>query len=434
VSAPSSWHKRRGVLSIVVIGAALLAAFAALADAPLPGAWKHWHYSRAIEIAPADVEQLAGVVAPPALYAHAQAGLADLRVIDDQGAEIPYVIFQHAGSSKSSTLPVTLRENSFTAGAYTQLVLDAGARAPFHNTVRIETGETDFIEWVQVEASDDGHVWRMVEERAPIFRFRKNAHEGTQLVRYSENNAQYLRVRILDGDKKFPVTSAQILRETTEPAERVPMEVAMVADSKQPAGRSVWTADLGATVPLVTETRFDVSAPPEFIRSVEVSSSADGKDWDGVHNWEIYRYQNGDAQQQQLTVMVSGGWAQPRYLRVEIVNGNDAPLDAAAPKLYITPQHIVFEQQPGRSYRLIYGEERAKAAVYDLRRRINAAQMAAAAAGQLGPEEVNTNWVDPRPWTETHDIFLWLVLVVAVLLLGCAAVRSLLKSAGVPEA
>jgi hypothetical protein len=224
------------------------------------------------------------------------------------------------------------------------------------------------------------------------------------------------------------------LHETTEPAERVPLEMALIADAKQPAGRSAWSAELGGVVPLVTETRFDVSAPPEFIRSVEVSSSADGKDWDGVHNWEIYRYQNGDAQQQQLTVMVSGGWAQPRYLRVEIVNGNDAPLDAAAPKLYITPQHIVFEQQPGRSYRLIYGEERAKAAVYDLRRRINAAQMAAAAAGQLGPEEVNTNWVDPRPWTETHDIFLWLVLVVAVLLLGCAAVRSLLKSAGVPEA
>ena len=116
----------------------------------------------------------------------------------------------------------------------------------------------------------------MVEERAPIFRFRKNAHEGTQLVHYSENNAQYLRVRILDGDKKFPMSGAQILLEMTETAERVPLEMAMVADTKQPADRSVWSAELGAVVPLVTEVRFDVSAPPEFIRSVDVSSSADG--------------------------------------------------------------------------------------------------------------------------------------------------------------
>jgi hypothetical protein len=432
----------RGVFVIGTIGAALLASFAALANTSLPAAWKHWRYSRAIEPAPADAAtgtttaagQLAGVVAPPDLYARAQTGLADLRVIDEQGAEVPYVIFQRLGSSKSSPLPTTLRENSFSAGAFTQLVLDAGAHPPFHNTVRIETGETDFIEWVQVEASDDGHVWRMVEERAPIFRFRKNAHEGTQLLHYSENNAQYLRVRILDGDKKFPASGAQILLETTEPAERVPLELAMVADAKQPSGRSVWSAELGAAMPLVTEVRFEVDAPPEFIRSVEISSSADGKDWGSLRNAEIYRYRRGDAQQQELSVMISNAWAQSRFLRVEIVNGNDAPLDTAAPRLYITPQHIVFKQQPGRSYRLIYGQERTERAQYDLGRRVNAAQMAAAVDGQLGPEEANADWVDPRPWTETHDIFLWLVLVAAVMLIGYAAVRSLRKSAATPEA
>jgi uncharacterized protein DUF3999 len=429
----------RGVVVVGVIGAALLAVFAVLAAAtPLPAPWKHWHYSRAIALAPPDAAaatttaagQLAAVVVPPALYAHAQTRLADLRVIDDQGTEVPFVIFQRLGSSKSSALPTTLRENSFSAGAFTQLVLDAGAHAPFHNTVRIETGETDFIEWVQVEASDDGHVWRMVEERAPIFRFRKNAHEGTQLVHYSENNAQFLRVRILDGDKKFPVSGAQILLETTEPAERVPLEMALVADAKQPSGRSVWSAELGAAMPLVTEVRFNVEAPPEFIRSVDISSSADGKDWGSLRNAEIYRYRRADAQQQELTVMISDAWEQSRFLRVEIVNGNDAPLDTAAPRLYITPQHIVFKQRPGRSYRLIYGQEREERAQYDLGRRVNAAQMGAAVDGQLGPEEANADWVDPRPWTETHDIFLWLVLVVAVMMIGYAAVRSLRKSAG----
>ncbi len=56
-----------------VISAALSAAFAALADTSLPAAWKHWHYSRAIELATPDaatgtttaVGQLASVVAPP---------------------------------------------------------------------------------------------------------------------------------------------------------------------------------------------------------------------------------------------------------------------------------------------------------------------------------------------------------------------------------
>ena len=89
------------------------------------------------------------------------------------------------------------------------MVVDFGAHAPFHNALRVETSSQDYIEWVQVEASDDGHVWRMVQERAPIFRFLKNDHQGTQVVHYSENNAQYLRVRILDGDAKFPVSGVK---------------------------------------------------------------------------------------------------------------------------------------------------------------------------------------------------------------------------------
>jgi Protein of unknown function (DUF3999) len=418
----------RGVSVVGVMGAALLAAFAALADTRLPAAWKNWHYSRAIELTPTNAPQLVSVVAPFDIYPHAIPGLADVRVIDDGGAEVPYVSFRSEGTSNTASLPATLRENSFTAGQFTQLVVDVGGHAPFHNALRIQTTAPDFIEWVQVEASDGGRVWRMVQERAPIFRFRRNAHEGTQVVHYSENNAQYLRVRILDGDAKFAVFRADVLHEVVEPAERVPLKIILSPDAKQPSGSSVWRADVGAAAELGMEVRFEVTSPAEFIRSVKASVSGDDKEWFGVGGGEIYRYRRGDAQLEQLSVTVPHGAPQVRYLRVEIVNGNDAPLAGGAPKLYVTPQHLVFEQQPGRNYSLIYGQERAETAQYDLGRRLDAKQMGAAVAGQLGPEETNADWVDPRPWTETHDIFLWVVMVAAVMLLGYAAVRSLRKS------
>ena len=127
--------------------------------------------------------------------------------------------------------------------------------------------------------------------------------------------------------------------------------------------------------------------------------------------------------------MIPFGGAQARYWKVEVVNGNDAPLDGVTLHLSAVPRHIVFEQQPGRTYRLLYGQIRAEVPEYDLEKRLNAPQEDTALAGQLGPEEINSGWVDPRPWTETHDIFLWLVLLVAVMLLGYAAVRSLQKAA-----
>jgi hypothetical protein len=416
------------------LSAALFAAFAMLAAAPLPSAWKHWHYSRAIELTPTDAARLVSVVAPSDMYVHAKPWLADVRVIDDLGAEVPHVSFRREGTSNITTLPATQRENSFTAGQFTQLLVDLGAHAPFHNALRIDTTAPDFIEWVEVEASDDGHLWRMVQERAPIFRFRKDNHQGTQVVHYSENNAQYLRVRILDGDKKFPVSSASVLHEVVEPAERIPIGITLSAEANQEVGRSVWSAQVGAAAPLLTEVRFDVTAPEEFIRTVNMSASEDGKDWGAFTSAEIYRYRRGDAEMEKLSVTLPYGASQAKYLRVEIVNGNDAPLSGAAPQLFSTPQHIVFEQQPGRSYSLIYGQERAEAAQYDLGRRADAKQMAVAVAGQVGSEQVNDDWVDPRAWTETHDIFLWAVLVVAVILIGYAAVPSLRRSSATPEA
>jgi Protein of unknown function (DUF3999) len=411
----------------------LLVAFIASAAGPLPSAWQHWRYSRAIEITPTGREQLVSVVVPLEVFIHDKGALNDLRVIDDQGTETPYVILKRDGTSRTSSLPSTLRENSFTPDQFTQLVIDLGVHTPFHNAVRIDTSTSDFIEWVQVDASDNGHLWRVVQERAPIFRFRKENHPGVQTVTYSENNAQYLRVRILNRDQKFPVLYAQVQHEVKEPRERIPAAIEISPQTVPGADRSVWSADLGAAGALITEVRFDVTAPAEFIRSVNLSSSPDGKDWVNFDAGEIYRYRRGDSQQEQLSISFPNGVPGARYIRVEILNGNDVPLATGVPSFYSTPRHVVFEQQPGRSYLLIYGQERAQAPQYDLGKRVDAKQMTAAAQGHLGPEEVNTKWIDPRPWTETHDIFLWLVLVVAVLLIAYAAWWSLRGSAAVPE-
>lgn len=411
--------------------AAALLGIVTLAASPLPSAWRNWRYSRAIELPPTGATRLAGIVVAPDIYGRSdlRAPLIDLRVIDEQGAAAPFVLFWHRGERSTSRLPSTLHEQSFTPGLYTQLVTEIVSKAPFHNAVQLLTNNSDFMEWVRVEASDDAHTWRIVQGRAPIFRFQSEGREGTQAVHYSENNARFLRVSILDGEKRFTVLGVQVLYDTSVAAEHTRMGSPLGADINSPAGKSVWTIDSGDSHFPASEVRFGVSPPSEFSRAVEVQVSDDKEEWRPLTEGEIYRFGQGAAEQEQLGIAIPSGMTPARFCRVTIENRSDSPLPNVTAQFYTTPEHVVFEQQPGRTYRLIYGRPEATRATYDLERRVNENQRAQAVVGTLGPEEVNRDWSDPRPWTEKYDFALWIALAIAVFLIGLTAIRSLRRSA-----
>jgi len=197
--------KRRSFSFFLLLTALAATAFAA----DLPPAWRSWLYSRSIESPHPDV--LNYVTIDRRAYAHSENRLADLRVIDDLGNEQPYELRTRlAPPPQPVSLPATLRENSFVPGQFTQVVVDLGSRASFHSSLNVQTPESDFINWVEVAASDDAQVWRIVKPRAPISRFRRENLEGIQTIHYSENNARYLRLRILEPAGQFPVTGVEV--------------------------------------------------------------------------------------------------------------------------------------------------------------------------------------------------------------------------------
>src|SRR5215469_1600945 len=157
-----------------------LGAFAALAAVPLPSAWSHWRYSCLIKAEPTDTVRLVRVALPQDVYLHAENSLADVRVIDDAGDEVPYAEQRWQNYDEPRRCPAQIIESSFSPGHYTQLVLDLGSSsAAFHDAVEIGVSEDEFMEWVEVDASDDAQVWRIVQDRAPIFRFAREGHQGT---------------------------------------------------------------------------------------------------------------------------------------------------------------------------------------------------------------------------------------------------------------
>lgn len=414
----------RRILSLML---ALVALGASALSTDLPSAWRSWRYSRSIESGRADA--LNYVILDREVFSHSENQLADLRIIDDLSQELPFEVRpQITPPPQAVKLAATLRENSFVPGKFTQVVLDLGERTSFHNSVRVQTPESDFINWVEVAASDDAHQWRIVNVRAPISRFRKENLEGNQLVRYSENNARYVRVRIEETAHIFQVTGIEVFSSPAVKTESPPEPGAFLAtllppDPNGAASQTQWTVDLGAAAIPIARFNFETTQP-EFYRAVRLLNSTDQKEWQPVGGGEIHRFAVNGKTEESLGVQCYEMWG-PRYWRVEVINANDAPLSEVRLSLTMPSRFVLFHPVRDRSYRLIYGNFRAAAPQYDLARTLHIQADEVMAHPGLGAEEATSNYADPRPFTERHPNLLWIALGVAVVLLGYAALRAL---------
>jgi uncharacterized protein DUF3999 len=424
--------------------------------APLPAAWANWKFSRLIDLPSAlpvgQTERLVKLRLPAEIFAHAQPDLADLRVIDDLGAQTPYLLRIASGQTRTAIVPATHLESSFVPGQYTQIILDAGPRAPFYNSLELAVPLQNFAAWARVEASDDARIWRHLGASEPIYRFAQKPEPSELTLHFSPTNARYLRLRIFYKPSKFQVESVTIRHAITIPREDVTVATIPDSSAAQQNGKTIFHADLGYALPL-DSVRITTSIP-SFDRTVEIYSSDDDQHWNLAASGSIFNFSSplppspsdaaapsdaDSAPDADASEKVRGGVAhcvrlacnfgpQPaRYWRVEIQNGNDAPLPNASAQLSLAARDVFFREQPGRSYLLIYGQSQLHGQPsYDLARTLTDAQMNSAfAAWAIGPERANSAWQDPRPWTERHSLVLWLAVILAALALTFLAIQSL---------
>ena len=404
---------------------ALLFSLATASADALPPAWRHWRYSRPVSGLSVGARMPAEIRLPWEVVARSEARSADFRLIDDRGEEVPFELAADPGAPPATQVhPAKLIENSFVAGQFTQVIADLGERPPLYNQVRIETPESDFIIWVELALSDDAGLWRIVTSRAPISRFQSRAIEGTQTIPFEGLSARYVRLRLSEGSKQFSVTAVKGLYHASREPERTVLPVQMTLETSADSTESRWRVDCRTPNFPLSEVSISTDQP-EFYRAVRVSSSENGEEWEFRASGEIYRYHEGDKLKERLRV-VFPEFSSERYWRVEIVNGNDPPLSGARPELRGVPRRIRFLAQPGRAYRVLYGNLASKAPQYDVAHLFAALPPKPVyAVATLGNEDVNAAYADPRPFTERHPVVLWVVLGIAIVILGFSALRAL---------
>ena len=403
--------------------------------AALPEAWNHWQYFRPLDLEPTSEARLVHVTLPMEVFGRAQETQADLRIVDHEGEEIPYIRLVLKTQKRRNWLTGQITELSFVPGRHTYLIVDTGTRDELHNRLEVEVEQSDFFSWVEVAVSDDRETWRIVRERAPLYHFPVE-RVRTSTIAYPNTRARWIRLLILNGKEQFKVERCRVAQEIVERGKYVDWPLILTESttaSEDENGESVWQVDSGVQGVPVSAIRFEAEQP-EFHRPVRVSTSADGEKWCDVAQGDVFRYHSDEPSSLEIerlraSMRVEFDENRSRFWRATIVNRNDAPVEGLRPTLQANPYQLVFRQEPGQNYRLLYGNSRAEAAQYDLQRTISRSEFGQALPGRIGEEEVNASYASPEPWSEQNPGILWGALFVALLVLGFLAVRSLRHSA-----
>jgi len=404
----------------VLLLLALFAGVPAPAAAQLPPAFANWPQSAPIAAGATDAPRLTAVPVTSADETAAR-DWRDLRLIDREGREVPFVLRARLGGTSAEWRPARVLNPAVVPGQYTEALLDTGRSGRVHNAVRLDIiSPTDFLTWVEIAISDDARVWRVARARAPIYSLPREGLGSTTDVTYPDSTARFLRLRLLDG-RGYTVQHASVALQAVTVAEFVPAGLPL----RQLAGevrRTTWrSADNGPRIP-IGQVCFETSQA-EFNRAVSIEHSENGDDWMRQANGEIHRMV--EAGVPRTSLCTTFGEARAGSWRVTVYNRDDPPIADLTPTLYTTPRRVVFRQEPGEQYRLLFGNARATAAQYEVSRLVDAKALDAATSATLGASEPNTGYVDPAPWTERHPSVMWAALLAAVAALGALAIRAL---------
>ena len=393
-------------------------------SADLPDNWRSWRYSRVIQSAPPDNNQPAELTLPWEIYGHCSTNCEDVRIINSRGGEVPFVVKEKPVHRNAEMRSGRVIENSFVAGSYTQVIGDLGEQHANYDRIKIETGRPDFIVWAEVALSDDAKTWRIVESRAPIARFRSRDVDGIQTIPIQALSSRYVRVRIADPSEPFPLTGISVLHEEPYRFQTSDVPAGFALENSTDPTESVWRATLTSLNQPISEVKLD-TATPEFYRAMRIGGSVDGREWSYFGSGVIYRYTQNGKTKESLRIEfpeMSGH----RFVRVEIINGNDQPLANVNLSLAAIPRTLLFKKISGANYRLVYGNEKAGRPQYDLAHYLDpGVPKPVDRILSLGPEEQTANYRDPRPFTERHPGILWGALGLAIVLIGLTAIKTL---------
>ncbi len=402
-----------------------------------------WAYSRDIIVPNSNApDEYATIELDGQVYEHAPTSLNDLRIIDDRGIEVASMV-QQISSEVHAPLQAKIINHQVEKGRSIYTV-DAG-ETDNYNGLQISTESRNFSRRVTVEGSNNG-VWEMLRDDGYVMDFSRDETAQSLKVNFKSTSYRYLRVTIFDKNEAplsissielIPTQqlihspsflSSEIISQTQDARLRATVITVKVDHSKMPSSQVEFfpqNTDLRLNLPA-----YNVDIPGDHIsfhRRVEIESCiSTPKNNDlrcnSITSGNIFDINIDRVKARNLTIEYTE--AHSGLLRIKIYNYDDQPLKIRGVKVSGYPRLLLFKREAGRSYKLMYGNEKATSPQYDLAQLSAYLKTTNLTKLQLG-NETKLELISEIKTAESprNPIWLWSVIVIAVGFLGALIYR-----------
>ena len=379
----------------------VLAAFLLAADNPVDAERAAWKYRRAVTIAGS--ESIVSVVLPTELSAKAAPFGRDLRLVDENGREVPYLLDWTSEREGLATWRVDVKdvrresEEAREASAVrSQWTLDLRELRTFTD-LALRVPDVAFAWHVRVEASGDGREFDVIHPDAALFdqTWNNERVRRTEIRFEAPVTARYLRItaRSASDSRSLEIEGASVTLRRRLKGDAWSLNVTAdkaAAPGGSGTGATRYRLNASSLLPFdEVEIVCDDRAFSRRARLVEESGAAGKRTETRLGEGSIFRLRASDAiiAGESVRVPVRSGDGGDLFL--EIDDAGSPPLRGLRVRLHGSRVRLVFPVS-SRSLTLYYGNEGTRTPAYDLEGlRPRLAQAMGTGAAEIGPEEAN---------------------------------------------
>ncbi|NLY02537.1 MAG: DUF3999 domain-containing protein [Rhodopirellula sp.] len=437
----------------IAIGVALVttilappSVFALSPAAPLPGeplvAWPFFQSVLPPDRTPASDSPWSDFVLSPVVFDKARFDLADLRLYDRAGREIPYALRVRRPEDRRDAVQAKVFNRARGPEGSAELSLDLGAGSAEHNEIEIQMPAVDFRRRSVLEGSDDADQWReLAADNLLRFQAEKGLFQDVSLT-YPPSRFRYLRLRVYQDpltDKDPPqVDGAAVYRTVTMPGEMLTLPGALgprEATRASSAPASAWIIELGGENVPVEQIAVEID-DDDFVRDYHIEAAGPEGSREPFRQIHAGTWRR-RAGEERRPLKAEHSEVRAARLRLVVIDHGNPPLDVRSVSFSAPVRQVVFAQpeEPAAGYRLYYGNRDARAPFYDFARNLPEVLEPPPVRAQLEDPQPNPAYLPkPLPLTERWPWLIYAVLGSVSLVLAGVVLRVARRAIAVYDA